>query len=378
MSGHSLLGGSNAHRWLNCPPSARLESTIKDKGSNAAAEGSAAHALADYKLHAALGLKAHRPMSKYDCEEMEGYTDDYVAFVLEQIQKAGADPVVHIEQRVDFSSYVPDGFGTADCIIIADGTLHVVDFKYGRGHLVEPEDNPQLKLYALGALETFDQLYDISAVSMSIVQPRRENVSTWTVFKESLYTWAEEVLKPAAEKAFKGDGEFCAGDHCLFCRAAVNCRTRAEANLRLVKYEFSLPPVLSDEEIGDILPKLDALVSWAKDLQQYALEGAVNQGKSWAGLKLVAGRSMRRYADPQKITETLLDAGYRDGFYRRELLPITEMERFLGKKRFTELLAGLIIKPDGKPSLVPINDKRPPISTTTAMQDFAAYEGVSE
>jgi hypothetical protein len=355
-----------------------LESTIKDKGSNAAAEGSAAHALADYKLHTALGWKTPRPFSKYDCEEMEGYTDDYVAFVLEQMNKAGHDPVIHIEQRVDFSRYVPEGFGTADCIIIADGTLHIVDFKYGRGHLVEAEDNPQLKLYALGALEAFDMLYDISSVSMSIFQPRREYVSTWTVFKESLYNWAEEVLKPAAEKAFKGEGEYCAGDHCLFCRAAVNCRTRAEANLRLVKYEFSLPPVLSDEEIGDILPKLDALVSWAKDLQQYALEGAVNQGKSWAGLKLVAGRSMHRYADPQKITETLLDAGYREGFYRRELLPITEMERFLGKKRFTELLAGLIIKPDGKPSLVSINDKRPPISTTTAMQDFAAYEGVSE
>ncbi|GHV28204.1 hypothetical protein FACS18948_6810 [Clostridia bacterium] len=372
MSGHSLLGGSNAHRWLSCPPSARLESTIKDKSSNAAAEGSAAHALADYKLHTALGWKSHRPISKYDCEEMEGFTDDYVAFILEQIQKAGADPVVHIEQRVDFSRYVPDGFGTADCIIIADGTLHIVDFKYGRGHLVEPEDNPQLKLYALGALETFDQLYEINAVSMSIFQPRRENVSTWTVFKESLYNWAEEVLKPAAEKAFKGDGEFCAGDHCLFCRAAVNCRTRAEANLRLTKYEFNLPPVLSDEEIGDILPKLDALIAWAKDLQQYALEGAVNQGKCWAGLKLVAGRSIRKYTDPTKVIDALLDANYDlESITHRELMNITELERVIGKKTFAELLAPYIIKPEGKPALVPIYDKRSPISTSTAIEDFA-------
>jgi hypothetical protein len=372
---HALLGGSNAARWLACPPSARLEESIKDTGSNTAAEGSAAHALADYKLHNALGWKSHRPPpSEYDSDEMEGYTDDYVAFVLEQIERAKqscSDPVIHIEQRVDYSRYVPEGYGTADCIIIADGTLHVIDFKYGRGYLVEAEDNPQMKLYALGALETYDALYGISAVSMTIYQPRRENVNTWTIFKESLFQWAEDVLKPAAALAFKGEGEFCSGEHCQFCRAAVICRARADANMRLTKYEFGLPPVLSDDEIGSILPKLDGLISWANDLKAYALEAAVHHGKEWSGFKLVNGRSMRRYTDPQKITETLLDAGYREGFYRRELLPITEMERFLGKKRFAELVAPLVIKPEGKPTLVPVEDKRSSISTPTAIEDFA-------
>jgi hypothetical protein len=303
---------------------------------------------------------------------MEGYTDEYVAFVLEQVELARqscSDPAILIEQRVDFGRFVPEGSGTADCIVIADGTLHVIDFKYGRGYLVEAEDNPQMKLYALGALETYDALYDINTVSMTIFQPRRENVNTCSIFKESLFQWAEDTLEPAAALAFKGEGEFCAGSHCQFCRAAVTCRARADANMRLAKYEFGLPPVLSDNEIGSILPKLDGLISWANDLKSYALEAAVHHGKEWSGLKLVNGRSMRRYADPQKITETLPDAGYHEGFYRRELLPITEMERFLGKKRFAELLAPLVIKPEGKPTLVPLEDKRSPIST--AIEDFA-------
>jgi hypothetical protein len=376
MSEHSTFAASKAYRWIPCPPSARLEATIKESGSSAAArEGTAAHALAEYKLRKALGDHPMRPSSEYDCDEMEGFTDDYVTFVLEQLSTAKescADAVILTEQRVDFSRFVHEGFGTADCIIIADDALHVIDFKYGRGHLVEAEYNPQMELYALGALEIYDHLYDISAVSMTIFQPRRENVSTWTVFKESLYAWAEHELKPAAELAYKGEGDFCPGEHCDFCRVASTCRARADANLALAKHEFNLPPTLTDKEIGEVLPKLDALVAWAKDIKAYAMQGAIHHGKTWPGLKLVEGRSVRKYTDTQKISEALLGAGYSEGFYRRELLPITEMEKFLGKKRFGDLLGKLIIKPPGKPTLVPIFDKREPIST--AMLDFADYE----
>lgn len=371
MSNHAILSASGAHRWMNCTPSARLEREFADKSSEAAAEGSAAHALAEHKLRKALKLRSKKPISQYDCDEMDNCTDGYVEFVLEIIEglkQTCLDPTILIEQRLDFSRFVADGFGTGDCVVIGDGTLHIVDFKYGQGILVHATDNPQMKLYALGALDLFDGIYDISEVAMTIYQPRRENVSTYTVCKESLYQWAEDVLTPTAKQAFAGCGEYRSGDWCQFCRASVKCRARAEEKLNLAQFEFSLPPILTDENIEDILLKLDDLSSWANDIKSYALYAALNHGKHWNGFKLVEGRSNRRYKDEVAIAEVAKSAGYRD-IYRQSLITLTEMEKLMGKQKFSETLGDLIEKPPGKPALVPITDKRPEINTS-AKHDF--------
>jgi hypothetical protein len=294
---------------------------------------------------------------------------EFVLEVIEQAKQACSDPLILIEQRLDFSKYVPDGFGTGDCIIIADKVLNIIDFKYGQGVLVSAEDNPQMKLYALGALDLFDGIYDIEMVSMTIYQPRRENVSTSTVSKESLYQWAEEVLKPKAELAFAGDGIYCPGEWCQFCRAAVKCRARAEAKMKLARFEFALPPLLTDEEITDILSSISDLTSWANEIIAYATDAAVNHGKKWPGFKVVEGRSNRKYKDEEAVAQAAKNAGYQD-IYRQSLITITEMEKLMGKSKFNEVLGGLVMKPPGKPTLVPISDKRPEVNTSSAKNDF--------
>ena len=372
MSNHAILSASGAHRWMNCTPSARLELEFDDKSGEAAAEGTAAHALSEHKLRKALRMQSDKPVSQYDSDEMDKFTDEYVEFVLEiieQVKQDCNDPLVLIEQRLDFSTYVPDGFGTGDCLIIADGTLHIIDFKYGQGVLVSAEENPQMKLYSLGALELFDGIYDIGEVSMTIYQPRRENVSTSTVSKESLYQWADEILKPKAELAFTGDGNYCPGEWCQFCRAAVKCRARAEEKMKLAVFEFALPPLLSDEEIAEILSSLGDLTNWANDIMAYAANAAINHGKEWPGFKVVTGRSNRKYTNEKAVAEAVKKAGYQD-IYRQSLITITQMEKLLGKKRFNEILGGLVKKPPGKPVLVPVSDKRSEITTGTAKNDF--------
>lgn len=372
MRKHAILSASGAHRWMNCTPSARLELEFDDSSGEAAAEGTAAHALSEHKLRKALKKESKRPVSLYDSEEMENYTDGYVDFVLEvieQVVQVCSDPLILIEQRLDFSKYVPDGFGTGDCIIIADKVLNIIDFKYGQGVLVSAEDNPQMKLYALGALDLFDGIYDIEMVSMTIYQPRRENVSTSTVSKESLYQWAEEVLKPKAELAFAGDGIYCPGEWCQFCRAAVKCRARAEAKMKLARFEFALPPLLTDEEITDILSSISDLTSWANEIIAYATDAAVNHGKKWPGFKVVEGRSNRKYKDEEAVAEAAKNAGYRD-IYKQSLITITEMEKLMGKSKFNEILGELVMKPPGKPTLVPVSDKRPEMNTSSAKNDF--------
>lgn len=372
MSKHAILSASGAHRWLNCTPSARLELEFDDNSGEAAAEGTAAHALSEHKLRKALKMRSKKPVSPYDSDEMDNYTDGYVEYVLEVIEQAKqtcSDPLILIEQRLDFSKYVPDGFGTGDCVIIADGTLHIIDFKYGQGVLVSAEDNPQMKLYALGALDLFDGIYDIEMVSMTIYQPRRENISTSTVSKESLYRWAEEVLKPKAELAFAGDGNYCPGEWCQFCRAAVKCRARAEAKMKLATFEFALPPLLSDEEIAEILSSIGDLTRWTNEIIAYATDAAVNHGKKWPGFKVVKGRSNRKYKDEEAVAEAAKNAGYRD-IYKQSLITITEMEKLMGKTKFNEVLGGLIMKPPGKPTLVPVSDKRPEMNTSSAKNDF--------
>jgi len=301
-------------------------------------------------------------------EEMLDCANGYAAYILELVEAAKetcADPVVLIEQRVDFSRWVEQGFGTSDAIIISDGTLHVVDYKHGLGVLVEADNNPQMMCYALGALELFDAIYDIDTVAMTVYQPRRQNVSTFEMSKDDLYRWADEVLKPTAELAFAGDGNFLCGEWCGFCKAKHECRARAEANLMLAQYDFKLPPLLEDTEIEVILSRADQLVSWVNDIKEYALQQAIS-GKEWTGFKLVEGRSNRRYTDEAAVTQTVTDAGFDP--YERKLLGITAMQKLLGKSRFDELLSAYIEKPQGKPTLVPESDKRPVMNN--AKTDF--------
>ena len=373
--GHAVLSASSSDRWLHCPPSARLCESYDDKGSDYAAEGTDAHALCEYKLRKALGIEAEDPTKSliWFNEEMDDCATGYVAYVLEQIEAAKqvcTDPVVLIEQRVNFSRWVEDGFGTADALIIADGTLKICDYKHGLGVLVRAEENPQLMCYALGALELFDSIYDIETVSMTIYQPRRDNVSTYEISRDALFRWADEVLRPTAELAFAGDGDFLCGEWCGFCKAKSDCRARADANLSLAQYEFKLPPLLTDEEIEDILTKVDELIAWASDIKEYALQQAIS-GKEWGGWKLVEGRSNRKYVNDAAVAKVVENAGF-DPF-ERKVLGVTGMLKLLGKSRFDELLSPYIEKPQGKPTLVPESDKRPAMSPAAA--DFKENEG---
>lgn len=372
MGNHAILSASSSHRWLHCLPSARLELEFDNTSGTAAEEGSAAHALSEHKLKKALHIRSKRPISNYDSDEMEECTDAYVDFVMEQVELARNscnDPIVLIEKRLDFSCYVPEGFGTGDCLIISDERLHIIDFKYGMGVLVDAVDNPQMKLYALGALEIYDSLYDIEEVSMTIFQPRRENVSTWTVPVEELKCWAEEELKPKAVKAYNGEGEYIPGDWCTFCKAAVRCRARAEEKLKLAQTEFKMPPLLTDNEIEEILFILPDLTKWANEITSYATDAAVNHGKEWNGFKVVEGRSVRKYKDEDAIAEKAVSSGFKD-IYRKSLIPMTEMQKLMGKTKFEEILGDLIYKPPGKPTLVPNSDKRPAMNVADAKNEF--------
>ena len=368
--GHAVLSASSSERWLNCPHSARLCESYEDKGSDYAAEGTDAHALCEFRLKQALGIPAENPienLSWYN-EEMEDCAAGYAAYVTELLETAKqtcTDPVVLIEQRVDFSHWVKEGFGTADCILIADGVMNICDYKHGKGVEVSAERNPQMMLYALGALAIFDGIYDIDTVRMTIFQPRKSNVSVYEMEKDELLEWADTVLTQKAQFAYEGQGEFHCGEWCRFCKAKAECRERAEANLALAKYDFEESALLDDEEIAEILGKVDALTAWASDVKEYALQQAVS-GKEWSGWKLVEGRSNRKYTSEAAVAATVEDAGFDP--YERKVLGITAMQKLLGKSRFEELLAPYIEKPQGKPTLVPESDKRPAMNT--AKNDF--------
>ena len=367
---HAILSASSSERWINCPPSARLCENYPDKSSDYAAEGTDAHTLCEFRLKQALGLPAKNPIEDLGWynEEMEECAAAYTAYVMELVEAAkqsGSTPTVLIEQRVDFSRWVESGFGTADCVVIADRILNIVDYKHGQGVEVSAVDNSQMKLYALGALEIIDYLYDIEEVQMTIFQPRKGNVSVFQISREALLEWAEGELTRQAQLAFEGKGEFSCGEWCRFCKAKAECRERANANLALAQLEFQLPALLDDEEIAEILGKLDALVSWATDVKEYALQQAVS-GKTWTGWKLVEGRSNRRYTNENAVIAAVLQAGYDP--YEKKVLGITAMQKALGKARFEELLSPFIEKPQGKPTLVPESDKRPAMNT--AKNDF--------
>ena len=367
---HAILAASASDRWLNCPPSARLCEAYEDKSSDYAAEGTDAHTLCEYRLKQALGIPAEDPVESllWYNEEMEECATGYVAYVVELLETAKqtcSDPGVMIEQRVNFSRWVRDGFGTADCILIADGVLNIVDYKHGQGVEVSAEGNTQLSLYALGALEIFDGIYDIDWVCVHIFQPRKSNVASSMMEKAVLYDWADTDLAQKAQLAYEGRGDFNCGEWCRFCKAKAECRERAEANLALARYEFQTPALLDDEEIADILGKVDAMAAWASDVKEYALQQAVS-GKEWTGWKLVEGCSNRKYTSEAAVAATVEDAGFDP--YERKVLGVTAMQKLLGKTRFEELLAPYIEKPQGKPTLVPESDKRPAMNT--AKNDF--------
>jgi len=369
---HAILSASGSHRWLKCTPSARLELEFDDTSGEAAAEGTAAHELSEYKLRNALNRECEKPSSVYHSDEMEFHTDGYVQYILEvieEVKQKTKDPLILIEQRLDFSNYVPEGFGTGDCVIVGNDVVHVIDFKYGQGVLVEAETNPQMMLYALGALNLFDGIYDIEQVCMTIYQPRRENLSVFTIAKEELLDWANNVFQPKAELAFAGKGEYVAGDWCRFCRASVKCRARAEANLKVAKYEFKKPPLLTDEEIADILTSIADLTKWTNEITSYATSAAVNHGKEWPGFKVVEGRSIRKYTNEKDVEEAAIKAGYED-IYKKSILTITNMEKLMGKSKFNEILGQFVMKPKGKPTLVPLSDKRPEIKNISIKNEF--------
>lgn len=357
---HSIYSASGAHRWMSCPPSAQLEHQFPNETSTFAEEGTAAHDLAEHKLKKALKMRSKKPTSPYQSDEMDEMTDLYVEYCLELIENSKEnckDLQILIEQKLDFSDYVPEGFGTGDLVVVGNGTLHVVDLKYGRGVIVSAEKNPQMMLYALGALSLFDMLYDIEKVSMNIVQPRVDNFSTWEITVEELLKWAEEELKPKALLASSGGGEFCAGDHCRFCRAKNQCRARAVKNLELLKYEFQDPALLTDEEIAEIIGLADELAKWAGDIYTYATALAINEGREWDGFKLVEGRTRRKFTDEDAVVEAAKDAGYTD-IFKQSLITITEMEKLMGKKKFGDILGCYVEKPKGKLTLVSESDKR--------------------
>ena len=370
MGAHSEKGPSSSSRWIHCTPSAKLCEDMPETSSSFAKEGTDAHTLCEYLLRKAMGYEAEDPVENltYYNREMqecaEGYRD-YCMQLYEEAKKSCNDPVLLVEQRIQYERFVKGGFGTADCIIIADGTLNVVDFKYGLGVEVAAEGNTQMQIYALGALEIFDAIYDIDKVKMTIYQPRKSNVSVSEITRNELYRWAEEVLRPAAIAAEEGTGEFNCGEWCRFCRAKHICRERAKKSLELAAYEFAEPAILSDDEIVDVISKVDALVTWANDIKEYALQEAVS-GKKWPGMKLVEGRSVRKYTDNRAVAEAVLAAGYEP--YEQKLISITEMQKQLGKKKFEEILGNLVVKPQGKPVLVRDDDKRPEINT--AKDDF--------
>lgn len=385
MAQHAILSASSASRWMTCPPSARLEQNFENKTSEFAAEGTLAHELGELNLRHNLGeitkRKLNSEIKNIEAHElytadMPDYVDIYVNTCLEKVSEAKAktkDALFKIEQRLDFSEWVPEGFGTGDFVIIADGTMEICDLKYGKGVPVSAVSNKQMRLYALGAIEEFGFLYDIENVKMTIIQPRLDSISTDEITAAELLKWAEEFVKPTAELAFKGEGEFCAGEHCGFCRAKSVCKARADKNLELAKYEFRTTETLSEKDIADILGKADELAKWVKDIQTYALDQAL-QGAAFEGWKLVEGRSNRKYTDVEKVAEILLKDGYlnSDIYKPKELQGLTNMEKLVGKKELNKLVGKFIEKPPGKPVLVTEDDKRPVFNS--AKGDFEKVE----
>lgn len=385
---HALLSASGASRWLSCPPSAKLEDEFGEKKTSVyAAEGTLAHELSELyikmdtmgcisedEFNALLEeIMANELFSEEMLEVVPIYTDYCKAqFVEAKAQNELA--VIEIEQKLDLTEYVPESFGTADCVIINDDVMEVIDLKYGKGVPVYATWNKQLMLYGLGALRKYDTMYDITTLRLTIVQPRINNISTFEITVDELIKWAEEELRPRAELAFRGGGELAAGDWCKFCSVKNKCRALYEQQLEIAKYEFADSRFLSDEEIADVIKRTPQLIEWANSVVEYAQQRAINENKQWPGFKLVEGTSRRKWIDPDKASEAIfarMPELSEDEIYDMKLKSITAIEKTVGKKRFAEVLSDVVLKPQGKPTLVPIEDKRPAIGHQQAQLDFA-------
>lgn len=381
---HHPLGASGAHRWINCPGSVRLSDQYPQGSTVYADEGSLAHECAEQLIKTGKVTKKlknqvdafyadHPELGAGSADQMIRSLEDYVDFVSEGKQEQiREDPatVLETEQRVDLNRWIPGGFGTADVILVRTGYLHIIDLKYGKGVPVSAENNPQLRLYALGALDALDPVYEIKEVAMTIYQPRLDSVSTDKLSAEELYLWGDSIVKPAAKTAMAEDAPFMAGDWCQFCPARRECRERTEYYLALEEYKDKA--LLKPAEIAAVLKDVDGLVKWAQDLKDGVLTRAL-EGENFPGWKVVEGRSIRKYAGTEEeIVKQCEGAGYdRALLYERKLLGITGMEALMGKKRFAEVLGGYVDKPPGKPTLAPESDKRPAITGNSAAEDFA-------
>lgn len=363
---HAVLSASGSKRWLSCPPSARLERKFPDKAGEAAQEGTLAHALAEARIRHWLGEISESGLAlridsiRHDAlysPEMGEYVSEYVDLCIEKINEAHGTALV--EERLDFSRWVKNGFGTGDMVIIGDGVLEIVDLKYGKGVPVSAEGNTQMQLYALGAIEQYGYIYDFDHVRMSIFQPRNGGLSTQLMSVEELLAWGESI-KPIAELAYEGKGDFKAGDHCRFCRAAAQCKALSEYNMEIAKLEFRDADLLTDDEVSFVLERVDGLVRYAEKVKTHALEEAL-KGHRWPGFKVVEGRSNRKITDEAKAVKLLRKAGYTDDVIYKPLAmqTITDLEKAITKKKFSKLLGSVIEKPPGKPTLVPEDGERP-------------------
>ena len=392
---HALLSASSASRWLNCTASPRYEQNFPESTSEYAEEGTLAHSFCELKALKKFTtsitprtyttrLNKLKNDERYQ-PEMEKTSDIFIECLTEFAMSYDAQPYVAAEVRVDFSDYVPEGFGTCDNVMIGGDTITITDYKHGKGVEVSAEENPQMMLYALGALKKYAPLYGASVqkVRLCICQPRIKNApSVWETTVEELKAWGESI-KPIAEKAFMGLGEFAPGEHCRFCKGKAQCKVRANVNMALYEFIDCVPEadsaplnhadILTNAEIGDLLVRGKDLVAWYKNLEEYALKACLN-GESIEGWKVVAGRSNRTFSDTDAAIQAAVATGYDEAlFYDRKVKSLTEIEKFMGKAEFAEKMGPFIIKPVGKPTLAPMSEKREQYSPAVA--DFA---GVTE
>lgn len=377
---HALLSASGAHRWLHCTGSPLLEKDFPDSTSVYAQEGTLAHELCELKLMAYTGeitkrkltsMKNRLMKSELWQPEMDSSSETYLDYIKDITMSYTVKPVILTEKRVDFSRYVPEGFGTADCLILAGDTLHVVDYKHGKGVVVDADHNPQMMLYALGAMSELSLLYRFNFVHMTIVQPRVSNISEFTMTAEELIEWGETVVKPKAEAAISGNGEFEAGDWCRFCRAKQQCKTRYESNDSLYP-ELSAqhdPRLITLDELGRYLKRGKDMAAWLEDMKEYALSESL-AGADVPGWKAVEGRGSRAFTDTDEAVDTLVKNGIDESvLYERRVLTLAQMEKAVGKKAFGELVGDLVVKNPGKPTLVEESDKRPRITNQPTAAD---------
>lgn len=385
---HALLSASGASRWINCTPSAKLEDEYGERKTSVyAQEGTLAHELAELYIRHDVLHNIEEPDFERRLEEIMSdemfseeildviptYTD-YCAAQLNVAKTNSPYAIMEIEQKLDLTKFVPESFGTADCIIANDGTLEIIDLKYGKGVPVYADWNKQLMLYGLGALQEYSTMFDITNVRLTIVQPRIDNISSWEISFDELNNWAENELKPKAQLAFNGKGELNAGDWCKFCAVRNQCRKLYEQQIEIAKHEFADPALLTDDEIADIVRRTPKLIDWANSVAEYAQEKAINENKQWPGLKLVEGISRRKWIDEDQASDTIFARCpelSEDEIFNMKLKPITAIEKIVGKKRFAEILGDVVVKPQGKPTLVPSEDKRPAMGYTQAQLDFA-------